>query len=316
MVFKSETLQINKYMGKKIIGLAAFFIVLFCMPLGHAAMIIMEQMLDHRQVYIGAFMLGLLGLVLTTWGIYVKKEASATSLGLIGSLFVWTGWVEFCYVYYANRYSVPPLMVDNEIMTKPEYLIMPSSIGLWAIVMMFYIFSKRSKCSFFMAIQKFLKVHKDNKPDTNNKRSNASIATFMEMNILLWTSYLVLLFAYDDTFFGDKHPLTIFIAFASLAWSVWLFIRLLKIRQIGYAIRYAIPTVIIFWTFIEILGRWNFFEEIWVQPMEYKLEMLLMLLVFIGLFIILLTSKNKGALKQLFAKLLADYLIINRKKKS
>lgn len=303
-------------MKKHFIGLAAFFIVLFCMPLGHAAMIIMEKTLDHRQVYIGAFLLGLLGLILTTWGIYVKKEALATSLGLIGSLFVWTGWVEFCYVYYANRYNVLPLMVDSEIVTKPEYLIMPSSIGLWAIVMMFYIFSKRSKCSFFVAIQKFLKVYKGNKPDTNDKRSNAAIATFMEMNILLWTSYLVLLFAYDDTFFGDKHPLTMFIAFVSLAWSVWLFFRLLRIKQIGYAIRYAIPVVIIFWTFVEILGRWNFFKEIWIHPMEYKTEMLLMLLVFIGLFIILLTSKNRDVLKQLFAKLLADCLIINRKKKS
>ncbi len=272
-------------------GIAAFMIVLFTMPLGHAAMIIMEKTMEPKYLFAGAFLLGLAGIVLTIWGLR-KKETAATFMGLIGGLFVWTGWVEFCYVYFAQRYQVAPLIRDGEIVTKPEYLIMPSAAGIWAIIMMLYLFDKRSNCSFFVAIQKFFRMRYDN-PAAPQKASHPAIVTFMEMNVLLLTSYMVLLFAYDDNFLGDRHPVTVFIAFASLAWSAWLFVRLLKIRQIGYAIRYAIPVVIIFWTFVEILGRWDIFKEIWVHPLEYKTEMLIMLLVCILTAVLLLLSKRK-----------------------
>ncbi|MCC8173798.1 MAG: hypothetical protein LIO65_05270 [Odoribacter sp.] len=149
---------------------------------------------------------------------------------------------------------------------------------------------------FFVAIQKFLGVYR-NTAEVEGKRANSSVVTFLEMNVLLWTSYLLLLFAYDDRLLGDRHPITVFIAFASLVWSAWLFLRLLKIQQIGYAIRYAIPVVIIFWTFVEILGRWNLFKEIWVHPGEYKIEMLIMLSVFI-LFGIILFTTNKWKAKK------------------
>jgi hypothetical protein len=44
-----------------------------------------------------------------------------------------------------------------------------------------------------------------------------------------------------------------------------------------------VPTVIIFWNFIEVIGRWNLFKEIWVHPFEHWLEnsiILLMLVLF------------------------------------
>ena len=103
----------------------------------------------------------------------------------------------------------------------------------------------------------------------------------METNIQMRASYMLLMFAYDDHILGDRHPVTAFIAFGSLVWSAYLFVKLMKIRKIGYAIRYAIPTVIIFWTFVEILGRWDLFHEIWVEPGKYKTEIIIMFVVFL-----------------------------------
>ena len=60
----------------------------------------------------------------------------------------------------------------------------------------------------------------------------------------------------------------------------------MRIKKLGFAIRYAIPTVIIFWNFVEILGRWNIFKEIWVHPLQYWFEMLLVTIIFIALVII------------------------------
>ena len=253
-------------------GILSFLIVLFTMPLGHAAMILMEKMLGHNLLYPAAFGLGVVGLIMLLIGIVTRKESSATFLGLFGGLFVWTGWIEFGYVYFANRFGVQPLMENGEVVTKPEYLIMPSSYGFWAIVMLFYIFSTRSGCNFFNWIQRKIRYGQPVE-ELQPVVRNAAMTTFMELNVLLWTCYMILLFSYDNEFLGDRHPVTMLIAFGSLAWSIYLFIRLLKIKKLAYAIRYAIPTVIIFWTFVEILGRWDILTEIWVEPSHYWLEM-------------------------------------------
>lgn len=272
-------------------GLLSFLIVLFTMPLGHAAMILMEKALGHAYVYIAAFALGWVGIVLLLVGIFSKKETSATFAGLFGGLLVWTGWIEFAYVYFANRFGVQPLMENGEVVTKPEYLIMPSSIGFWAILMLFYLFNTRSGCNMFNWIQK--KIGYGEKRQTLQPTlHNTAMTTFMELNVVLWTCYLLLLFAYDDAFLGDRHPVTALIAAGSLAWSVYLFTRLLKIKKLAYAIRYAIPTVVIFWNFVEIMGRWDLLKEIWVEPSHYWVEMTAMCVAFTALFIFLFSRRN------------------------
>lgn len=278
-------------MTKPFTGITAFIVVLFTMPLGHAAMILMEKSFGHEYIYIAAMILGFLGLLLLIWGVISSNKTKATFLGLFGGLFIWTGWIEFAYVYYANRYGVEPLMINGEVATKPEYLIMPSSIGFWAILMIYYFFGTNTGCRFFNWLQKKLEFSKlvHLKPADRNM----AMTTFMELIALLWTFYLVLLFAYDANFVGERHPLTYIVAFGSLFWSIYLFMKLLKITKIANAVRYAIPTVIIFWNFIEILGRWNIFKEIWIEPKKYWIEMLLILAVFIILLVIASIEKKK-----------------------
>jgi len=278
-------------MKKPITGIVAFLIVLFTMPLGHAAMILMEKGFGHEHIYQAAVILGIVGFLLVVWGVIINKEAPSTFLGLFGGLFIWTGWIEFAFVYYANRFGVEPLMANGEIVTKPEYLIMPSSVGFWAVLMMYYFFSSKTGCSFFNWFQQKLKIN--NSVTHQPKSHNYTMSTVMELTLLLWTFYLVLLFAYDDDFFGDRSPITYAIAFGSLFWSGFLFIKLLKISKIGYAIRYSIPTVIIFWNFVEILGRWDMFKEIWIKPGEHWLEMTLILAIFVALVIVAVFSKKK-----------------------
>lgn len=270
--------------NKPLTGILAFFIVLFTMPLGHAVMILMEEGLGREYVFIAAGIMGLAGLVFLVFGFLSKNETKATFWGLFSGLFIWTGWVEFSFVYFANRYGVEPLMENGEVVTKPEYLLMPSSLPFLVIFLTYYFFGTKTGCTFFNWMQRKLKASEfiEYKP----VKRNSALTTMMEIIILLWTFYLVLLFSYDEKFLGDRHPVTYIIAFGSLFWSLYLFIRLLKIKNMGYAIRYAIPTVIIFWNFIEILGRWEIFHEIWVEPTKYWVEVLLILVVFIVLVVI------------------------------
>ncbi len=229
--------------GKPFVGIIAFATVLLTMPLGHALMIVMEKIFGHDHVYLAATVLGFLGLIFLVLGMISKKQLSATLLGLFGGISVWIGWVEFAFVYFAHRFHVAPLVEGGEVVTKPEYLIMPSSVGFWAIFMLYYFFGTKTGCTFFTWFQKRMGIV--NIKQLQPSVRNVAITTFMEINMLLWTSYLLLLFVYDKAFIGDDTIATHIVAYSLLLWSLYLFLKLIKKSQMSYAIRYAIPTVII-----------------------------------------------------------------------
>lgn len=65
-------------------GVWAFLIVLFSMPLGHALMILCEHLFGDNQLFIAAFLMGFIGLIITLIGFYVKRTGQQTLLGFIG----------------------------------------------------------------------------------------------------------------------------------------------------------------------------------------------------------------------------------------
>lgn len=201
-------------------GLLGFLTVLLTMPLGHALMIIMEKTFSLGHVYLAAFLLGFAGLLLLLFGSRLRSENKATFAGLFAGLFIWTGWIEFGFVYIAHRYHVQPLVENGVVVTKPEYLIMPASAGFLVIMMLHYLFSTRTGCVFFSWLQKYLRIPVPRSQPVKVQK-NFAVITTVELIALLWTFYLVLLFAYDHSFLGDRHPVTYLIAFGSLLWSLF-----------------------------------------------------------------------------------------------
>ncbi|HRP88685.1 MAG TPA: hypothetical protein PKX92_01465 [Edaphocola sp.] len=281
------------------VALTAFVIVLLLMPIGHTLMILNEKLL-LEQKYLGAFIIGILGLLMLIIGVRNNsKMALATIMGLIGGVLVWTGWIEFSFVWTAEKLAIPGLFENGEVTTKPEYLVMMSSVGLLLSFVLLFLFSQ-TRCTFFNWFQKTFK-YKQHLKMSNPTIKPTALITFIETVMLLWFFYLVLLFVYDKDIAGDKHPATYIVAFGSLFWSIYLMLRLAKINKLDYAIRYAVPTVIIFWNFIEVIGRWDLFKEIWVHPEEHWLENSLILLMLAG-FITLYFVENKRKAKQKLQK--------------
>ncbi len=182
----------NKQKNISYHGFLAFFIVLFTMPLGHGAMILMEKGFGHTYIYFAATILGFLGLILLIWGILSSNNMKATFLGLFSGLLVWTGWIEFAYVYFANRFGVEPMMINGEAVTKPEYLIMPSSIGFWVVFMLYYFFGSKTGCRFFTWFQKKLKLTKI--AELKATKKSTAIVTFTELILILWTFYTIYIY--------------------------------------------------------------------------------------------------------------------------
>ncbi len=256
------------------IGLFAFVIVFVFQGLGHTIMIVMEHALGEGYLYHSAFAMGLAGAALLFWGMKSTNEVTATWLGFWAGSFLWTGWVEFAFVWSGNYLGVPDQMdphMPGEIATKAEYLVMMSSVGVMMATLVYFIFNKETKCNCFLWMQRHLHM-KVGRPTPSYERNYAGI-TALETIYVIWFFYLLLLFIYDESILGDRHPVTYAIFFANTVWGVYLLQRLVKFWRVPTAIRYGIPTAIVCWTSVEIAGRWHLFTEFWEKPVEYALEM-------------------------------------------
>ena len=274
-------------------SIASFLLVLCTMPLGHAMMIIMENTMTPAAVHCSAFCMGLAGLLLVIGGVFVKGDTRQTVCGLIGGLLFWTGWVEFLFQYYATRWGTQPEMENGEVVTRPEYLILPASFGMWMMVMMLYIFSTKNGCNFINWWQRMILRSHKNEIAARPMAHHTSIVTFMELNMILWASYLLLMFCYDRNFLGDRHPITSIVAAGCLLGSIFIFKKQLNLSSWGSNIRMAIATVIVFWVPVEVLGRLNFFHEFWVEPEKYATQIFSILVAFVVLMVYIMMAARK-----------------------
>lgn len=285
-----ETKKKKNYWFRTIVST---LLVLLTMPLGHALMILMEHLMSPTALHYAAFTMGFVGLIMVIIGVFVKGDTRQTLWGFFGGLIYWTGWVEFLLQYYAQRYGVLPEIENGEIVTKPEYLIMPATFGLWMMIMTLYIFCSRSGCDFINWTQKKFFGKRKATIVVRPMTRHTSIVTFMELNMILWTLYLVLMFCYDKNFLGDHHPVTAIVGVVCLIGSIFMFRSQLKRGAWGANIRMAIATVIIFWTPVEILGRLNLFKEIWTEPQQYAPQMIAVLATFVVVAVYLWLKASK-----------------------
>ena len=249
------------------VGLLAFVIVFVVQALGHTVMIVMEKVWPGPgYVYQSAFAMGAFGAVLLFLGMRNRNEVSATWYGFWAGTFLWTGWVEFSFVWAADFLGVPDLMDKNvagAIATKAEYLVMMSSVGVMFATLVYFLLNKETKCNFFLWFQRNLKL-KTGRPSPGHERNFAAI-TALETVYVIWFFYLLLLFVYDESILGDRHPVTYGIFFVNVIWAVYLFQRLMKF--------WKVTTAIIAWNAVEIAGRWHLFTEFWEHPQDFGLEM-------------------------------------------
>lgn len=272
------------------IGMLAFAVVFLVQGLGHTQMVLMEA-LFHAGVYTSAFLVGMIGAVCLWFSMRSESEVTATWLGFFAGTCLWTGWIEFTYVWSAKvLLGVSDVMkpyAANEIATKGEYIVMMSSAGVMMAILMPLMMNRETKCNMFQWFQRRLGL-RTGKPSSGYKR-NFGYITALETIYVLWFCYLMLLFLYDDkgTFgLSDRHPTVIgFFAFLCF-WSLYLMNRLRQMWKVTTAIRYAIPTAIIAYSAYEILGRWEIGKDIWVEPGKYAWELSLFFGTLIAVWIV------------------------------
>lgn len=246
-------------------------VTLVAMPLTHIlARALKDGTSGVEQFYAGMGM-GAVGLLMVIVGVFVKGDAKQTLLGLFGGMFYWMGAVDFLFMYYANRFGTQAQLdpVTGEIVSRPEYLLLPATFGFWAMTMMLYLFCTRNGCNFLNWWQRlFFGRHKKEiaaRPMTRH----TSIVAFMEVVTMLWTCYLLLMFCYDGRFIGDHSPVTLLVGMGGFIGSLFMFARLLRYPAWGMSLRYGYATVIIFWIGVEVFDRIHVLEGLWAAPLEH-----------------------------------------------
>lgn len=260
--------------GKAIVSIA---VTLAAMPLTHIlARMLKDGTTGVEQFYAGMGM-GAFGLGLVIAGVFIKGDARQSLLGLFGGMFYWMGAIDFLFMYYAERFGTQAQLdpVTGEIVSRPEYLILPATFGFWAMVMMLYLFCTANGCNFLNWWQRlFFGKHKKEiaaRPMTRH----TSIVAFMEVITMLWTCYLTLMFCYDERFLGDRHPVTLLVGMLGLIGSLFMFARLLRYSSWGMSLRYGFATVIIFWIAVEVFDRISLLPALWNAPGEHILQIIL-----------------------------------------
>lgn len=259
-------------------GLLAFFIILLMMPLGHAFVVLMERHLDGIMLKLSAFLLGFLGIVIAVVGNRLKGEAMCILAGAFGAILLWGGWVEFIYISYGRSLSVPALMNGGEILTKPEYRMMPSALPFAIITLIMYTWWIPSNWGAIRIFRKWLGIRV---PEKWAGKNSESMSTFINLLLLIWWAYLILLVEFDRDILGESNPITLGFAALCLCVAVILLIRSLKSPTWGSALRQAIVTVCVLWTFVEVMIKVKLFTEIWIYPEHYIVEMILIVVAFV-----------------------------------
>lgn len=264
---------------KAIVSIA---VTLTAMPLTHIlARALKDGTTGVEQFYAGMGMGGF-GLVLVIAGVFVKGDVKQTLLGIFGGMLYWMGAIDFLFMYYAERFGAQAQLdpVTGEVVSRPEYLILPATFGFWAMVMILYLFCTNTGCNFLNWWQKrFFGGHKKEIVARSMTR-HTSIVAFMEVITMLWTCYLTLMFCYDERFLGDYHPVTLLVGMLGFIGSLFMFAKLLRYSSWGMSLRFGFATVIIFWIAIEVFDRIHLLNELWANPQGHVQEIVLILASF------------------------------------
>lgn len=243
-------------------GIKATLFFFFLMGIGHALMMVINRV-DERYGFEKSFMfwsaviLTVSGIILIFITKFNKTDTWQSMNGALGGVLFWTGAIEYGLIFGSQKLGITPLHG-----TAPEYRLMKFTWPFILGIFLYLLFHEDIRCNFIAFLRRKFSLMKG--PTSEGRIRNYGPRTAFEMILVLWTFYVLLLLAYDENIFGVHHPVTYLIFVLSLGCGIYLIYKLLKIKEMGKAIRYSIPTAIIFWNTVEILAKWKVFKEPWL----------------------------------------------------
>jgi hypothetical protein len=252
------------------LGLVALGVGFLTQPLGHTIYKIME--LSAGDAYpIVAFVVGVAGLGLI-WRGLKKPELPATIHGLLGGWFLWIGWFEWSFKFFASLYQVPPyaVEVDGYSAAPQANMLQATLMIMLGLFIVYGIFNLQTKCNLMRWVHRNLRFS-PGMPTPDNKRSFARI-TGME---ILFVNIIMGLYVIWS------------------AWAAYLIYKCTKQVRAAPALRYGVGAGIVLWGSAEMPAHFGAYREYWLYPNEFPIFNLLTTTLFVvGL--VVLGRKRSG----------------------
>ena len=195
----------------------------------------------------------------------LKSDAAQSILGIFAGNLIWTGGIEYGLTMAARTLGVAKsvTVMDGQLVAiYGEYVLLKYTWGALVLVMAYLMFLEASRCPLALWWRRHVPTMRGaiatGKIDNYGPRSAFQYAT------TVWGFYLILLWAYDESFLGLHTVFTNALLFASLAGSLYCVWRLYQFKGWGPAIRFSVGAMIVVWTPIEILGKWGVFRAPWI----------------------------------------------------
>lgn len=253
-------------------GFLGLVLVLLGLALGHSWIVLQRHLTGvPSSLDTGVSLLvGAAGVALVWRGLR-RPDNQATWLGYLGGNLIWIGWFEWTWEYFGHWLQLAPV-VDKGIPILSPGLLMIQSTGLVVLGLLILLgANKDTRCRMFMWFHRNLRL----RPGTMTagyQRQHARTAA-LETIFLIWFIYLCAITINDPRLVRYDSTAAIVITLGFLAWAGYLVPKLARIRGIGAALRYAIPTGNILWLPAEGLSRWGLYPEVWVKPLQYTVLM-------------------------------------------
>ena len=260
-------------------GLLALVTVFCGLALGHTVVVLQSQMTAGSSGLDTAVSMGLGSLgVFLVWKGLSRPENQATLLGYLGGNLIWVGFFEWTWHYFGEWLKLEPVTDKGIPILMPGLLMIQATSLIVIVLLIFFGANKDTRCRMFMWFHRNFKLRPGRM--TAGYQRQHSRTTAIETVFLIWFIYLCAITINDPRLIRYDSIAAMVITVSFVAWGLYLVNKLTKIRGLGAAFRYAIPTGNILWLPIEGFSRWGLYPEVWVKPLQYSVLMSIVLLVF------------------------------------
>jgi hypothetical protein len=249
-------------------GLFCLVIVIMGLALGHSWLVLQRQLVGGPGSLdtVISMIEGSIGVALVWVGLKMD-ENQATWLGYIGANFIWIGWFEWTWEYFGHWLKLEPILDKGIPILSPGLLMIQSTSLTVILLLILFGANKDTRCRMFMWFHRNLHL-RPGQMTAGFKRQHAR-NTALETLFLVWFIYLCAITINDPRLIRYDSTAAMVITLAFVAWGIYLVPKLARIRGLGAALRYAIPTGNILWLPTEAFSRWGLYPEVWVKPAKY-----------------------------------------------
>lgn len=200
----------------------------------------------------------------------IHSDAAQSIVGIFAGNLLWTGGVEYGLTIAARSLGIAKTVgvVNGKVVAiYGEYVLLKHSWGALLLVLGYVFFLESSRCPLFLWWRERVPTMRG--PIASGRIYNYGPRSAFQYSTTVWGFYLLLLWAYDEQFFGVFGLFTTGLMFLSIAGAMFCVWRLHQQSGWGSAVRYAVGAMIVVWTPIEIAGKWGLFREPWLllRPM-------------------------------------------------